>query len=79
MNCQGCGAEVKMVEVIPTGEMVVLDAHAREYSGPNRYMVEGDDAGQARPVSERFEGYAYGDHSKTCPLAVKKRERRERL
>lgn len=79
MNCPACGGEVRNVRVIPGGETVTLDAHAQEYSGPDRYMIEGEDAGAARPVVAGFEGYAYGDHSKTCPVKIKERERRERL
>lgn len=77
MTCPGCGAEVVNVK-LPDGTNRVLDAHAREFSGPDRYMIMGEDAGRADPVSPGFEGYAYGDHEKMCPSAVRAREIRER-
>lgn len=78
MNCPACGAEIVSV-TLPDGGQKTLDAHAQEYSGPDRYMIEGEDASKARPVSPTVDGYAYGDHQKTCPAQVRERERRERL
>jgi hypothetical protein len=75
VNCPRCGAEVKRC-VTRDGDAIVLDAAAREYRGPDRYIIEGTNL--AIPVAPSFEAYAYGDHSKTCPHAVIERERRER-
>jgi hypothetical protein len=78
MNCPACGAEIVSVN-LPDGEQKTLDAHAQAYSGPDRYMIEGEDASKARPVSPTVDGYAYGDHDVTCPAKVREREKRERL
>lgn len=51
---------------LPDGRRVTIDERSEFGRGPNRYMVESEDLGRARPVSPNFDGQAHGDHSITC-------------
>jgi hypothetical protein len=65
MQCPACGEEVRTVTT-PTGARVTINARSEHGRGPNRYMVEPEDAGRARPVSPGFEGSAHSDHAIAC-------------
>lgn len=66
MECPACGSEINRV-TLPDGRQVTLDARSEWETGPDRYMVEGEDSSSAKPVSPTWAGYSFGDHSKTCP------------
>lgn len=66
MQCPACGAEVRTVE-LPDGAAVRIDARSEFGKGPNRYMVDGEDASKASPVAESWEGSAHSDHRFSCP------------
>lgn len=67
MECPACGSEISRV-TLPDGREVTIDARSEwEPGGHDRYMVESEDFSKAKPVNPFWEGYAHGDHSKTCP------------
>lgn len=66
MQCPACGAEVRTVE-LPDGGTVRIDIRSEVGKGPNRYMVDGEDADKASPVAANWEGEAHNDHRFSCP------------
>lgn len=66
MECPACGSEIRRV-TLPDGREVTVDARAEWATGPDRYMVEGEDLSKARPVLPTWDGHSYGDHLLTCP------------
>lgn len=65
MQCPSCGSEIRAVK-LPDGRQVTIVARSELGAGPDRYIVDSEDAGKATPVSPRFVGSAHSDHSVVC-------------